>query len=279
MQLSFETITPEQAQDLLINHNPVNRRLDTSHVQFLAREMERGTFRPDNGDTIRIDDQGNIIDGQHRLAAIMRIGKPVPMLVARNLDPDAFASIDIGKPRSATDIIGIDLHRDGIVAPKGAVASARLLLDYEMGFQSGTDHGKRIDRQPVDAVRAVCRRPGFTDAVTRGARFARDMVVVKTAPSAVAIIACERDNKAAADAYFQRLRTMEGLQRGAPEHSVYRSLRTWRDSGTTVQRSAYGQLFALIRGYIASRDGKRLDLIRIPQTPETFPYLPTNPAE
>ena len=55
MQLEFQTITPEQASDLLTNHNPSNRRLDTRHALFLAQEMERGTFRPDNGDSIRIE--------------------------------------------------------------------------------------------------------------------------------------------------------------------------------------------------------------------------------
>jgi len=46
MQLEFQTITPEQASDLLANHNPSNRRLDVRHATFLAQEMERGTFRP-----------------------------------------------------------------------------------------------------------------------------------------------------------------------------------------------------------------------------------------
>lgn len=278
MQLEFQTITPEQAQELLTNHNPSNRRLDTRHAVFLAQEMERGTFRPDNGDSIRIDTDGNVLDGQHRLAAIVKVGRPVTMLIANGVDRETFATIDIGKRRTVQDIVGIDLLSAGINAPKGTTASARLLLEYEGRFSSGASNAAKGTRQqlmPVDAVRDACKRGGFIPTVERAAKVAKRLVIVTTAPVAVAMLACERDNKAACDTYFRRLQTMEGLQAGAPEHSVYRSLRTWRDSGSAVQRTAYAQLFALIRGYIASRDGETLNFIRLPKTPETFPYLPT----
>ena len=278
MQLEFQTITPEQASDLLANHNPSNRRLDGKHAAFLAQEMERGTFRPDNGDSIRIDVDGNILDGQHRLAAIIKAGKPVTMLIAKDVDRETFATIDTGKRRTVHDVVHIDLARIGVAAPKGATASARLLLEYESRFSTGaskTSKGSRQGLVPVDAVRDACIRPGFIDAVNRGMKAAKRMVVVTTAPAAVALLVCERDNKEACDAYFHRLQTMVGIQPGGPEHSVDRALRSWRETGSPLQRSAYGQLFALIRGYMASRDGERLSKIYVPQTPDTFPYLPT----
>lgn len=278
MQLEFRTITPEQAADMLAKHNTFNRKLDASHAAFLAKEMERGTFRPDNGDSIRIDAEGNIIDGQHRLAAIVKTGKPVTMLVANDIDRDTFATIDMGKRRTVHDIVCIDLLSAGIVAPRGTAASARLLLEYEGRFAGGAtiaSKGARRAAMPVDVVRDACKRAGFIFAVERAIKISKRMSIVTTAPVAVALLACERDNKTACDAYFHRLQTMEGLQPGAPEHSVDRALRQWKSSGSPLQRSAYGQLFALIRGYLASRDGQRLSLIRVPQSPETFPYLPT----
>lgn len=278
MQLEFRIVTPESAADLLAHHNPINRRLNAPHVQFLAREMERGTFRADNGDSIRIDKDGNIIDGQHRLAAVVRVGKPVVMLFAVGIDRETFSTIDTGKRRTAQDVVGIDMLSTGVVAPKGTVASARLLLEYEVRFGSGATiaaQGQRAMLMPIDAVISVCKRDGFMDAVSRAVVLSRRMGIVTTAPVAVTLIACERDDKAACDAYFHRLQTMEGLRSGAPEHSVDRALRAWKTSGTLVQRSAYGQLFALIRGYLASRDGQRLSAIRVPPTPESFPYLPT----
>lgn len=278
MQLEFQMITPERASDLLANHNPSNRRLDMRHAQFLAQEMERGTFRPDNGDSIRIDTDGNIIDGQHRLAAIVKANKPVKMLIAKGVDRETFATIDTGKRRTVQDVVGIDLSSAGILAPKGTTSAARLLLEYESRFASGAstpEKGTRQQLMPVDAVREACKREGFIDTVERAAKVARRIAIVTTAPVAVTMLVSERDNKLASDAYFHRLQTMENLRPGAPEHTVDRSLRTWKTSGSTLQRSAYGQLFALIRGYLASRDGHGLNLIRMPQTPETFPYLPT----
>lgn len=278
MQLEFQTITPQQARDLLANHNPSNRRLDSGHATFLAQEMERGTFRPDNGDSIRIDTNGNVLDGQHRLAAIVRVGKPVTMLIAKDVDRDTFATIDTGKRRTVQDIVGIDFAMLGLVAPKGTPHAARLLIEYESKFALGAsavNTGARRVIASVDAVLSMCKRDGFMDAVQRAVKISKKMKIVQTAPVAVALLACERDNKPACDLYFHRLQTMEGLQAGAPEHSVDRALRTWKVSGSAAQRSVYGQLFALIRGYLASRDGERLSRIYVPPTPETFPYLPT----
>ena len=276
MQLQFQTITPAIAAELLANHNPSNRRLDTRHSAFLAQEMARGTFRPDNGDSIRIDVDGDILDGQHRLAAIVKTGKSVDMLVARNVDRETFATIDTGKRRTVHDIVHIDLARGGINTPKGLTSAARLLYQYESRFESGlSGSGSRVDAIPVDAVREACKRHGFVEQVERSAKIAHKMVVVKIAPVAVALVVCEIDNKDASDVFFHRLQTLEGLSTGSPEYSVDRALRSWRESGSTVQRSAYGQLFALLRGYIASRDGETLNFIRLPKTSDTFPYMPT----
>ncbi len=280
MQLEFQTITPEQASDLLTNHNPNNRRLDVNHSLFLAKEMERGTFRPDNGDSIRIDVDGNVLDGQHRLAAIVKVGKPVTMLIAKDVDREAFATIDTGKRRTVGDIVRIDLACDGISVPYGATRAASLLVNYEARFDSGTaitgDGGwRRAWGTPVNVVRETCRRPGFLSAVERGSKIAKRMDTAMVSSVAVALIACERDSKAMSDLYFHRLLTLEGMAHGAPELAVMKSLTTWRINGTAVQRTAYAQLFALIRGYMASRDGETLNFIRLPKTPENFPYMPT----
>lgn len=278
MQIQFQTITPEHAADLLAKHNPSNRRLDNRHAQFLAQEMERGTFRPDNGDSIRIDTNGDILDGQHRLAAIIKAGKPVEMLVVSDVDRETFATIDTGKRRTVQDVVIIDMARSGTSAPKGLATAARLMYGYERRFQTGINDsasGARTQIVPVDAVREACARPGFVDAVERATKIARKMVVVTTAPVAVALIACELNSKAASDVFFHRLQTLEGLSVGSPEYAVDRALRQWREGGSSTQRSAYGQLFALIRGYVASRDGEKLNFIRVPKTPEGFVYLRT----
>lgn len=276
MHISFEIITPEFASNLLAEHNPHNRRLDIGHVTFLAKTMLSGEFSHDNGDALRFDENGDLLDGQHRLAAIVKTGQPREMMVARGIARDTFATIDIGKRRNVADVVSIDLTAAGGHAPRGAASAATMLYSYERRFEQGAavGGGQRRNAPPVSAIRAICMRNGFSDAVERATRIAR-AVNSMIAPATVALIACEMNSKAASDAYFHRLKTMEGMNHGAPEHTVIKSFTLWKTSGTTVQRSAYGHLYALLRGYLASRDGESLEFIRMPKDTSGFIYLPT----
>ena len=72
MEIKLETITPEKAKSILQNNN-ANRPLNENHILFLAREMlaEQWMATPD---TIKIGHHGNLLDGQHRLSALVESG-------------------------------------------------------------------------------------------------------------------------------------------------------------------------------------------------------------
>lgn len=123
------TITPEEAQIILDKCNQRNRHMSHYHVEFLASEMKNGRFR-DNGDAIRFDFNGNLIDGQHRLAAIVKSGVPlVDAIIILGLEPDAIDTIDSGKKRSASDKV----HLRGYTRATNLAAAARMRLAYFNG--------------------------------------------------------------------------------------------------------------------------------------------------
>jgi len=98
-------ITPEIAEYFLsLNKN--NRPLNVRHVESLVSAISRGEW-VFNGDAIRITKSHNLIDGQHRLAAIVKSGVPIQMLVIRGLDETAFLTIDCGKTRSSSDSLNV----------------------------------------------------------------------------------------------------------------------------------------------------------------------------
>lgn len=278
MQITTEIITPEFAERVLRENNPTNRRLDRIHTAFLAQEMASGTFAAHNGDAIRFDESGNLLDGQHRLAAIVKCGLSLMMTVARGISRDTFATIDIGKRRNISDVVGIDLAANGMSAPRGAVSAASLLHNYECRFERSTTsavNGNRRTAPPMSVIRDICVRPGFAEVTVRASSMARRLNTTTIAPVTVALIACGMDNKEAADDYFHRLLSTAGEARGIPEITVTKTLGQWKLGGSTVHRSAYGHLYALLRGYVARRDGESLNLIRVPKTPDGFIYLPT----
>lgn len=61
-----------------------------------------------NGDSIRVDRNGNILDGQHRLTACVQSGKSFQTIMVTGLDPDVFGTIDRGKLRTVGEILSID---------------------------------------------------------------------------------------------------------------------------------------------------------------------------
>lgn len=70
VETEISEISPDLARDLLAK-NPHNRNLRVRRVEQLAGAMTRGEW-VFNGDAIRIADSGMLLDGQHRLAAIVR---------------------------------------------------------------------------------------------------------------------------------------------------------------------------------------------------------------
>ena len=80
-------VEPEQAQKWL-ERNIANRTLRPSRVQEYATAMTEGRWRY-TADPIRFDSDGKLIDGQHRLMAVVRSGCTVEMHVVRGLSPEA----------------------------------------------------------------------------------------------------------------------------------------------------------------------------------------------
>jgi hypothetical protein len=112
ISIEVKEITPELAKDILENHNNLNRNRNKDHVKSLLNNMKQGTWRF-NGDTIRFDRGGELIDGQHRLAALVEFGKPLPMIVVKGFDKEAIKTIDQEvKPRNLADLFKMNGVKD-----------------------------------------------------------------------------------------------------------------------------------------------------------------------
>ena len=106
MKANFKTITPDIAK-LYLQKNTKNRTVTKSRVDAYCEEMKSGNWVC-NGDTIRFDINGNLINGQHRLLAIIKSDKPIDILVVEGLPLEAFTTIDTGKMRNAKDVFNIE---------------------------------------------------------------------------------------------------------------------------------------------------------------------------
>lgn len=106
MKLSIEKVSPTKAKKIL-EGNTMNRNLRPRVVENYARDMEEGRWS-DAGDPIRINcDENLLLDGQHRLHAVIKSGKTIPMVIARGVPRISMLNIDTGTKRTFSDNLGI----------------------------------------------------------------------------------------------------------------------------------------------------------------------------
>lgn len=102
----IETINPQKATEYLALNIERNRRVRQTLVDALARDMRSGAFVATH-QGIAFDTSGKLIDGQHRLHAIIKSGKTVNMMVTRDVPASAIGKIDNGATRSIGDAMKI----------------------------------------------------------------------------------------------------------------------------------------------------------------------------
>lgn len=107
IQTGVAEITPELAKEILETSNHGNRPLKKAHIKMLASSLKNNEWML-NGESIAFSESGRLLDGQHRLNACINSGKPFKTIVIKGInDEAAFGTIDIGKPRSVTDLMDL----------------------------------------------------------------------------------------------------------------------------------------------------------------------------
>lgn len=100
---SVDRITPDVAAALL-GANQGNRHLRPTVVSRYARDMAAGDWLV-NGETIKLSTSGRILDGQHRLAAVVESGATIETFVVRDLPDEVQDTVDRGLPRNIADAL------------------------------------------------------------------------------------------------------------------------------------------------------------------------------
>jgi len=127
---SMEVITPLYAQEILDTCGGNQRHVRPSGVKKIVAFQEMDRWNPFNGDSIKFNVGLKLVDGQHRLQAVIETGVPMVFLVIRGLPDNAEMTIDQGIRRSPGDIGklgGIEKHQTSVMA------AARIVDNYLTG--------------------------------------------------------------------------------------------------------------------------------------------------
>ena len=113
-------VTPEIALAWL-DRNDQNRALSRDTAKVLSAEMSNGYWR-ENGESVVFDRAGILIDGQHRLQAVLNSGHTYRVPVITGIEAEARPTVDTGKKRSGA----ANLQMAG--EKNGAVLSSALIM-------------------------------------------------------------------------------------------------------------------------------------------------------
>jgi hypothetical protein len=128
----IETISPKTATSLLQSWNG-NRNVSKVLLDRYTKDMAANQFESLNGETLKVSESGKLVDGQHRLMALVAANATLKFLVVRGVAEESFVTIDSGKSRSVADVVGIA----GFVNTHTAVAAARIMIQFqELGLMS-----------------------------------------------------------------------------------------------------------------------------------------------
>lgn len=163
-RLSVETITPALAADWLKSNAPYNRKIRHAWVAELVKSITDGKWVT-NGESIVFDEDGFLIDGQHRLSAVVEAGIPIRSVVVRDVSRDSFKNTGSGHRRTGADrlsfieVSNATTHAGGIrgyllskkyrslytVETRGGTKGAKTVADYEI-IEFYNNHNDLCDR-------------------------------------------------------------------------------------------------------------------------------------
>jgi hypothetical protein len=103
------TLTPAKAQKLMDSRG-ANRNVSKTHVEYLKGCIERGEW-VDGTSVVAISPSGELLDGQHRCAAVVDSGKSIKV-IQLTTDPIFKQAVDTGRARNFADTLKIEGYSD-----------------------------------------------------------------------------------------------------------------------------------------------------------------------
>lgn len=249
-------VGPDQASKWL-EVNISNRTVRPSRVKQYAEAMSHGQWLY-TADPIRFDEDGRLIDGQHRLMAVVRSEATVEMQVVRGLSREAQDAVDTGAARTASDALKV----------RGFKHTAQLAATVPLVNWLLEGAGWAASYPRDDVVYWAGVHDGLAEIVDQAAKN-QAMLPCPLPPYAAAYYAAtyKAADPAATDEFFvDQLVDTIGLAKGAPALATRRYLLAQREaSGERGKAAKAGQALALLDGYAHFRADKRLFTMRTPR--------------
>lgn len=254
-------VTPDIAR-IWLRNNTHNRKLRERAVADYARDMAAGHWNL-NGEAIKFATDGTVLDGQHRLRAVVEADVTVQMLIVVGLDTAAQETMDTGRKRTTGDVMGLrGEHNAHTLA-----AVLRRVWAWKNGDYRFTGNYAATNRECAELLtkHPEIRRSAEIAVRTRNAFPHIPQSVLGTAHHLFSSIALDE-----ATWFFQRIADGAELPVGHPVLALRARVTSERLDSVRMPESRH--MAYLVRTWNAVRDGRSLDrLVHPPNSQMPMP--------
>ncbi|MFI8278556.1 hypothetical protein ACIGBH_27520 [Streptomyces sp. NPDC085929] len=247
------TVTPGMAREWL-KQNDHNRLIRPRAVTDYARDMAAGAWLM-NGEAIKRAADGTLLDGQHRLLAVIESGTAVSMLVITGLPVTTQETMDSGRKRNAGDALTLR----GEVNASVLASILRRVWQWEQG-----DHRLNGRATPTTAELSslLTERPEIRRSAEIAGRVHQQFRYMPQSVTGTAHHVFSRINGEETVWFFARLGDGAELPGGHPILTLRNRIISDRADGRAIPD--YRLMAYLIRTWNAVRDGRELARIQQP---------------
>lgn len=252
----LETFNPNDASAILESQNSGNRKIRQAHVERLALAMVEGNFVL-TGEPLIFDRDGNVLDGQHRLAACVLSDVPLTVWTIRNVDPDFMPAIDKGLGRTLADTFawaGIDnASTAAAITPRLRGLTLDILQFRKQWLNVDQFTLVEFAQEHIDAIALGC---------TLGRVIHRGVGLSPTnAGLPIAWLIYKGCDPESVVAFGESIASGENLRKGDP---IY-ELRNWVTSGIRMRRRMRDgeSTIAVVKTWNAYVQGEQFKLFRV----------------
>lgn len=245
LDVSVQDVTPKLAERWL-GKNDRNRHIRQRSVDSYARDMENGQWRL-TGEAIKFSRTGRLLDGQHRLLAVVQSGRTVQMVVVKGLEDKVQEVIDSGAARTVGD--ALRMRGEGLYS--SLAAAARLALLYEIGSIDSSN--VRLTHSEV--LEFVDRNTDLRAAVEQAVSY-RNHIDVPVSVLSLAVWRLNRVDPDDAFLFISQLAEKTDLKAGDAILALHNRLTEVRRNSRIMARADY--LSLIFRAWNRWRAGEKI---------------------
>lgn len=156
MNIQLKLITPSYAKDLL-ESNINNRKVKMPVVLKYANEMALGQWKTNTGELIKVSKTNKLIDGQHRLLALIKAQVSIEFHVAYDVEDSIFDVLDTGTVRNSSDVFSIERVKYNALLPG-------IIQFYHTQFLSTQKNNRLSNAQLLEAYK---KRQEYWEEIAR----------------------------------------------------------------------------------------------------------------